>query len=83
MENQVTTSDMKSAIFQVDKALKSWRDSGFDQSNAIGEVVNNSIDAGSKIVKVVPYQNKKDKSFETIIFADDGIGIKPEILAQT
>lgn len=29
METQVTTSDMKSAIFQVDKALESWRDSGF------------------------------------------------------
>ncbi|MEB2630184.1 ATP-binding protein [Peribacillus frigoritolerans] len=67
----------------MDKALESWRDSGFDLSTAIGEVVDNSIEAGSKIVKVVPYQNKKDKSNETIIFADDGIGIKPEILAQT
>ncbi|WP_157830952.1 ATP-binding protein [Bacillus sp. BA3] len=66
----------------MEKALESWRDSGFDLSTAIGEVVDNSIEAGSKIVKVVPYQNKKDKSIETIIFADDGIGIT-EILAQT
>ncbi|MEY8735573.1 ATP-binding protein [Peribacillus frigoritolerans] len=83
MENQVTSINMKSDIFQVDKALESWRDSGFDLSTAVGEVVDNSIEAGSKIVKVVPYQNKKDKSIETIIFADDGIGISPEILAQT
>lgn len=74
---------MESEIFQVDRALESWRDSGFDLSTAVGEVVDNSIEAGSKIVKVVPYQNKKDKSIETVIFADDGIGIKPEILAQT
>ncbi|MDO8223942.1 ATP-binding protein [Bacillus cabrialesii] len=83
MENQLTTDNMKSDIFQVDKALESWRDSGFDLSSAVGEVVDNSIEASSKIVKIVPYYNKKDKSIETIVFADDGVGINPDILAQT
>ncbi|MDC7719487.1 ATP-binding protein [Priestia sp. YIM B13446] len=80
MEN---TNVSKSDIFQVDKALESWRDSGFDLSTAVGEVVDNSIEAGSKIVKVIPYQNKSDKSINTIVFADNGYGIKPDILAQT
>ncbi|WP_439846979.1 ATP-binding protein [Bacillus subtilis] len=82
MENKLSNIS-KSDIFQVDKALESWRDSGFDLSTAVGEVVDNSIEAGSKIVKVIPYQNKTDKSINTIVFADNGLGIKPDILAQT
>ncbi|WCT56530.1 ATP-binding protein [Paenibacillus kyungheensis] len=82
MENKLS-SVLKSDIFQVDKALESWRDSGFDLSTAVGEVVDNSIEAGSKIVKVIPYQNKTDKSINTIVFADNGFGIKSDILAQT
>lgn len=82
MENNLSNVS-KSDIFQVDKALESWRDSGFDLSTAVGEVVDNSIEAGSKIVKVIPYQNKTDKSINTFVFADNGFGIKPDILAQT
>ncbi|PFD44781.1 ATP-binding protein [Bacillus cereus] len=82
MEQKVL-SEMESEIFQVDTALESWRDSGFDLSTAVGEVADNSIEAASKIIKIVPYRNKENKNIETIVFADDGIGIKPEILAHT
>ncbi|MFD1175362.1 ATP-binding protein [Paenibacillus puldeungensis] len=73
---------MESDIFQVDKALESWRDSGFDLSTAVGEIVDNSIEARSQIIKIKTFQNQ-EKNIETIAFADDGVGITPEILAQT
>jgi len=82
MEQKLLNS-MESEIFQVDTALESWRDSGLDLSSAVGEVIDNSIEAGSKVVKILPYQSKKDKSIETIAITDNGVGIKPEILAQT
>lgn len=73
---------MESEIFQVDKALESWRDSGFDLSTAAGEIVDNSIQARARIVKIKTVQNT-EKNIETIIFADDGTGIDPKILAQS
>lgn len=81
--SEKTLDIMQSDIFQVDKALESWRDSGFDLSTAIGELVDNSIEARCQIIKIEPYQHKKTKSIETIAFADNGMGIDPEILAQT
>jgi hypothetical protein len=73
---------LESDIFQVDKALESWRDSGFDLSTAVGEIVDNSIEARAKIAKIKTIQSK-EKNIETIVFADDGVGIDPKILAQT
>ncbi|MEX3624176.1 ATP-binding protein [Viridibacillus arvi] len=74
---------MMSEIFQVDTALESQRDSGFDLSTAVGEVVDNSIEAGSTNIKIKTFSNKKDKSIETIVFADNGIGIDSSIIAQS
>lgn len=73
---------MESDIFQVDKALESWRDSGFDLSTAAGEIVDNSIEAAAKIIKIKTFQND-EKNINKIIFADDGRGITPDILAKT
>lgn len=75
--------DLKeSEIFQVDRALESWRDSGFDLSTAVGEVVDNSIEARAQIVRIKTFQNQ-DKNIDKIVFADNGTGITPDILAQT
>lgn len=65
---------MESDIFQVDKALESWRDSGFDLSTAAGEIVDNSIEAAAKIIKIKTFQND-EKNINKIIFADDGRGL--------
>lgn len=73
---------MESDIFQVDKALESWRDSGFDLSTAAGEIVDNSIEARAQVINIKTYQNS-EKNIETIAFADNGTGITPQILAQT
>lgn len=71
-------------IVQVDKALESWRDAGFDLTAAIGEVVDNSIEARASLVRIrtMPGQVTAAKKIEAIAFADDGIGIDPAILAN-
>ncbi|OWA34247.1 hypothetical protein B9G55_18175 [Saccharibacillus sp. O16] len=77
-----TVNLMESEIFQVDRALESWRDSGFDLSTAVGELIDNSIEARANIVRISPYFGQ-DKSVNTIVFTDNGTGISPEVLAHT
>lgn len=73
-------------LIQVDRALQSWRDAGFDLSAAVGEVVDNSIEAGARCIRIKTYDSqleggKRSKaSIDTIAFADDGQGIPLDIL---
>ncbi len=69
-------------IVQVDRALESWRDAGFDLAAAIGEPVDNSQEAAATIIKVDTFRHRKTKDVEAITFADNGHGIRPEILAK-
>ncbi len=75
------SNEERGKLIQVETALQSMRDSGFDLSTAIGEVVDNSIEAGAHFIKIVTGFNKKDaKDIDKIAFSDDGIGINPEII---
>lgn len=68
-------------IVKVDTALESWRDAGFDLTTAVGEVVDNSIEARAMTVKIHTYPGgSSPKRIDSIAFADDGTGIDPQIL---
>lgn len=66
----------------VDRALESWRDSGYDLTAAVGEVVDNSIEAKASHIRVRtnPENITGSKSITSIAFADDGVGIPVETL---
>ncbi len=64
-------------------ALLSMRNSDFDAYSAYGEVIDNSIQAHAKNIKVLFDYDHADKNREPIkcvIFADDGDGMSSEIL---
>ncbi|MBS3693078.1 ATP-binding protein [Rhodococcus qingshengii] len=69
-------------IIQIDTALESMRDSGFDLTAASGEPIDNSIEAGANVMRVESRYGEGKKSIEELAFADDGDGIKPEIMAR-
>lgn len=70
-------------IVQVDKALESYRDAGYDLTAAAGELVDNSIDWGkASIVRIRPRWDENRKRIEKMGFADDGVGIPVDILSQ-
>lgn len=68
-------------LVQVDKALESWRDAGFDLTAAAGEAVDNSIEASATTARIQTYpKSDKPKSIDAIAFSDDGVGIDPHVL---
>jgi hypothetical protein len=68
-------------IIQVDKALESWRDAGFDLNTATGEVIDNSIEAAATRIRIRTYpKGDKPKIIDTIAFSDDGVGIDAQTL---
>jgi len=68
-------------LVQVDRALESSRDAGYDLTAAVGEVVDNSIDWGkASIVRIRTDSNSDKKKIERMAFADNGEGIKEEVL---
>lgn len=74
-------STVKADLVEVDKALESSRDSGYDLTAAVGEVVDNSIDWGkASSVRIETKWDKSRKRIDKMAFADDGVGIPEEIL---
>jgi hypothetical protein len=69
-------------LVQVDRALESMRDSGFDLTAAAGEPIDNSIEAGATLVRVTTEYDKARKKIEKLVFADNGSGIDPKVLAH-
>ncbi len=74
----------RAEIVKVDTALESWRDAGFDLTAAVGEVVDNSVEAAATRIRIRTYPEASNaaKKIEAMAFADDGNGIGPEILAN-
>jgi Histidine kinase-, DNA gyrase B-, and HSP90-like ATPase len=64
------------------QALESSRDSGFDLSASVGEIVDNSIEAHATFVRIRMVESPDETSVAKIAFADDGDGIAPEILTH-
>jgi Histidine kinase-, DNA gyrase B-, and HSP90-like ATPase len=69
-------------IIQVDTALQSMRDSGFDLTAAAGEPIDNSIEAGASLIRVLTRYGSNKASINQIAFADNGTGIDPGIVAH-
>jgi hypothetical protein len=69
-------------IIQVDKALESMRDSGFDLTAAAGEPIDNSIEADATLIRVITSYAQDRRVIEEIGFADNGTGIDPKIVAH-
>ena len=85
-------SDLTAPLIRPDTALQSLRDSGYSLTDAIGEVVDNSIQGSARSVRLsweldeVPRgpQSKRTKTeVRSLAVADDGTGIPEDILAQT
>jgi anti-sigma regulatory factor (Ser/Thr protein kinase) len=69
-------------LTQAEQALESSRDSGFDLSAAVGELVDNSYEAGARHIRIKTIQDKSGSIVELGV-ADDGSGIPPDVLALT
>jgi hypothetical protein len=69
-------------LIRIGHAFESWRDAGFDLTAAAGEPIDNSVEAGATVVRVVTQRAKGNKAVETIAFADNGKGIAPDNLAH-
>lgn len=71
-------------LFQDANALDSLRSSDFDALSAYGEVVDNSIEAGAKNVKIKffnrPFRGGSYQKIDRLAFGDDGIGMDAETL---
>src|SRR6266550_2724957 len=62
-------------------ALLSMRNSDFDAYSAVGEVIDNSIQAGAKKVRLtINYKGSQQEPITSIAFGDDGTGMSSDIL---
>src|SRR5690606_16223104 len=86
----MTTTDniIKAELVRADTALQSFRDGGYSFTDAIGEIVDNSIQAGARKIKfdwkfdvIKSGKSAKGKrAVSSLAIADDGQGIAPNIL---
>ncbi|MBF6547614.1 ATP-binding protein [Nocardia brasiliensis] len=81
-QEPISSPEPKADIIQVDTALESMRNSGFDLTAAVGEPVDNSVEAGASLIRVLPRFGARKKSIDRIAFADNGRGIQRDILAH-
>ncbi|MBT6690405.1 hypothetical protein HN903_02620 [archaeon] len=76
---------MSVSLVENGAALQSMRNSDFDAYSAYGEIIDNSIQADAKIIRVhfdyVPATTKRDKEgLKYVAFGDDGEGMEPDVL---
>lgn len=76
----LSQDSQRADIIQIDRALDSMRDAGFDVTAAIGEPLDNSIEADATLMRILPVFGPRKKSIESIIVADNGIGIDPTVM---
>ncbi|MFI7484067.1 ATP-binding protein [Kocuria sp. M1R5S2] len=77
-------------IIQIDTALESMRDSGFDLTAAVGEPIDNSVEAKASVIRVHTIEGSdkatggsgKHKTITELAVADDGQGIPPQHMAR-
>jgi anti-sigma regulatory factor (Ser/Thr protein kinase) len=80
---KTATADTRHApLTQAGQALESSRDSGFDLSAAVGEVVDNSAEAGASKIRIRTMRIDDGATIDQIGMADDGAGVDPDILAN-
>lgn len=76
------TGSDRADIIQIDTALESMRDSGFDLTAAAGEPIDNSIEADATLIRVETKYGQGKRSIDDLAFADNGTGIDPKIMAH-
>ncbi|MCI0604602.1 ATP-binding protein [bacterium] len=87
-QNSASISIPEIPLVRVDTALTSLRSSGHDPSSAVGEVADNSIEAGSNNIRIHLFTEKKigvKKSIEVVervAIGDDGKGMNKVVLHQ-
>jgi len=70
-------------IIQVDTALESMRDSGFDLTAAVGEPIDNSVEAKASVIRVQTIGGTgRHRSIDELAVADDGQGIPPHQMTR-
>lgn len=78
----IMSSDVR--LFQDINAIESLRNSDFDALSAYGEVIDNSIQANAKTIKINFHTkiegNRSYEFIKEIEFGDDGDGMDPETL---
>ena len=65
--------------FSAGHTLESLRDSDFDSCSALGEVVDNSIQANAKSIRVY-FTNRNKDQIKSVVFIDDGDGMTKETI---
>ncbi|MGN6398663.1 MAG: ATP-binding protein [Mucilaginibacter sp.] len=87
---EVQNIDITAELVRADTALQSFRDGGYDFNDAIGEIVDNSIQAGARKLRFdwnfeQVKKGKSDKPKRELVslaVCDDGQGIPPNILPK-
>ena len=69
-------------LFNDAQAIESLRSSDFDTLSAFGEVLDNSIQANAKNIKIKTNIEYSGKYLDSIAFGDDGIGMDSNTLHQ-
>ena len=66
----------------IDQQIRSERESDFDSNSAYGEVLDNSIQAEAKNIKLSfkTLLAKRKEVLESVAFGDDGKGMSPEVV---
>ena len=90
MSTATEATAIQAELIKADTALKSFRDGGYHLADAVGEIVDNSIQAGAQRVCIgwevedVKEGKKKKPRRKISAFAigDDGSGIAPYILTN-
>lgn len=79
---QSARQSKRTDLVEIGHVFESMRDAGYDLTAAIGEPVDNSIEAAATTIHVRTIRAKDNKSVETVVIADNGKGITPEGLAH-
>ena len=70
----------------VGRALESLRNSNYDTVSAMGEVIDNALEANAKNIRIRIKAQEKDRKrrddYTEIAFGDDGVGMPKDILHQ-
>jgi hypothetical protein len=81
--------EMKTGLSPISagSAIDSFRDMGFKTDSAIGEIIDNSIEADARNIDIlINYKDKelmqKQRRIKSIIFIDDGRGMTSDILLK-
>ena len=68
-------------VISTGSALESFRDSDFDCYSAYGEVIDNSIQAHAKNIRI-KFDPKGTDDIDRIVFSDDGVGMDFDTLQK-